>query len=823
MGVIYTRGQLKNFENDTEGANMKNRYIFLTVLYICLTFSLVSAVDTVGEPVAPEAVSPDFVPNPVLTLQPVLLAGPITVDGIVDSLWKQTTHFANFTEFEPSENKRPQVATGGYVAYDPEYLYVAFVCNDPQISQLRASLTDRDKMFNDDWVCVSIDPDNNGQKAYQFYVNARGVQGDKLWQANGTEDESFDLVWSANAQILDDGWTAELKIPFESLRFPNREKQSWRVHFTRQYPRENQYKYSWMPISANNSSFMGQGGKIEFKLAEGNAGQRSVEILPYLISTQNGYRSEDPADGEVGSWKSNTPEARAGFGLKYGFSSSLTADFTYNPDFSQIESDAGQISVNNPFALFFDEKRPFFQEGNEVYAVDLNSTGIAIDQYINFFYSRSINDPLLAGKVSGKSGKLSLGYTSAYDRNTPYIIPFEERTAVVASVENSYSNILRAKYDLGNQSSVGLTLTDRRLETDGSNSVAAIDAIFRLSEQYTFSAIAALTQTREPDNPALSSMIGNAPFKVGNRTYTSAFDGELFYGRLLRAKLNRNSRHWVYTLAFQDFSPGFRADNGFFQSNSLRAAEYIGGYFFRFENNPFFTSIRPRISLWRKYNYEGVVKDTGIRSSIVFNLRKQTVINLATFIFNRENLYGKQFGDARLTWFYIENNALKTLSANFFISTGKQINRLGRMGDPHNPFELVPGLNYNWAVTFKPVAQFSNGVEFQEFNLWTEYGGDKIVGQRILRNSFSYQLSRRMLVRLIGEFNIVDRHDSGASQIVRQKFFTLDPLFSYKLNAFSVFYLGGHFGAKNNFYLNWDDIRATEQSLFVKFQYLFRS
>jgi hypothetical protein len=193
-----------------------------------------------------------YSPNLKSTLRPLLLNQPIIIDGIIDSRWFQTACFKNFTEYEPAEYKRARVITAGYLAYDSDNLYISFICQDPDVDQIRASLSDRDKIFDDDWVCVSIDPDNDQQKAYEFYVNARGIQGDKLWQANGNEDESFDLVWQADAKIFEDYWTAEMKIPFESLRFPNNKDQDWLVHFIRHYPRENEYKFSWMPISANN-------------------------------------------------------------------------------------------------------------------------------------------------------------------------------------------------------------------------------------------------------------------------------------------------------------------------------------------------------------------------------------------------------------------------------------------------------------------------------------------------------------------------------------------------------------------------------------------
>ena len=774
-------------------------------------------------PVNPDRVEAEevFSPNPRLTLEPVLLTEPLTIDGVIDSAWKNCNCFANFTEFQPAENRRPPVGTSGYLTYDANNLYVAFVCEDPEISQLRASLTDRDKIFNDDWVCISIDPDNDQQKAYEFFVNARGIQADQLWQANGNEDVSYDLVWQSEAQIYENYWAAEVRIPFESLRFPNREEQDWSIHLTRHFPRENDYKFSWMPISANNNSYMGQAGRIQFTMPQVQTDSRTLEVLPFAIGTQQSYRNVQ-GDGTE-NWQREQLETRAGFGIKYGFSSNLTADFTYNPDFSQIESDAGQININNPFALFFSEKRPFFQEGSDIYVVDRNSTaGIAIDQFINLFYSRSINDPFYAGKISGRFGKVSVGYTAALDRSTPFIIPFEENTAVLATQERSYSNILRTRYDLGNQSQVGFILTDRRLLDSGSNSVAAVDASIRLSEKYTLTTLAGITYTREPDDPQLSAGL-NGSFEVDNKLKTATFDGESFYGRVLRAKINRDSRHWFATLAYQDFSPGFRADNGFIQSNSFRAAEYVGGYFFRFDDHPILTFIRPRMSVWRKYNYDGVVKDTGLRTSVVISLKNQTTVNASTFIFNRENLYGKQFGDARISWIYFENRALRSLAFNFFISGGRQINRLGMIGDPNNPFELVPSFNIQWGLTLIPSARLTDDLEYQDFKMWKSYGKDLIRGQKILRNTFAYQFSKRMFIRLIGEYNVVDYYSSSASRLVNRKYFTLDPMFSYKLNAFSVFYIGGHIGANNIYSTNINDLRMMNQSFFIKFQYFFRS
>ena len=185
-----------------------------------------------------------FQPNPILWLKPEASSRPLAENGRLDGEWPDGASFGGFSEYEPVENRKPAVDTRGTVAYDSQALDVAFVCGDPDLAKLRASLTDRGQMYQDDWVCVSIDPQGNHQAAYQFFVNPRGVQGDRLWQINGTVDQSHDLVFQSEARIQEGGWTAAMHIPFESLRFPGREDQHWLVHFTRHYPREHEYVYS---------------------------------------------------------------------------------------------------------------------------------------------------------------------------------------------------------------------------------------------------------------------------------------------------------------------------------------------------------------------------------------------------------------------------------------------------------------------------------------------------------------------------------------------------------------------------------------------------
>ncbi|MBN1481329.1 hypothetical protein EH223_03050 [candidate division KSB1 bacterium] len=762
----------------------------------------------------------NFRPNEKTAVLLRHFANPILVDGAIEETWYDQTPFDNFTEYQPVENRQPMVETRGFVGYDEKNIYVAFICSDPDMRQLRASYANRDLIFQDDWVCVTLDPTSSHQSAYQVYANARGIQGDRLWQLNGDEqDYSYDLVWHCDAQIHDSCWTVEMQIPFESLRFPDQQQQTWSVHLSRNYPRDNQYRFSWMPITQNNNSFMGQAGTLEFEMPKRES-QTALEFLPYALATYHQNLVENPAEVNFGTWKTEQPDTRAGFGFKYGLSSDMIVDLTYNPDFSQIESDAGQISINNPFALFFPERRPFFQEGSDVYVVDQFTQGIMLDQYVNLFYSRSINNPLVAGKLSGKAGNIALGYTTAIDRNTPYIIPFEESSAVLATDRQSVNNIARANYDFGNQSTLGFLASDRRGQPDGSNTVGSIDATIRLSEKLMLTGIAAFTHTQEPVDSLLSQQIGNRTFNLDSKTYTGAFDGESFNGSLLRAKLARASRHWTAAFAYQDFSPGFRAENGFVMTTGYHSYEATSGYAFRWENHKLFTTIEPRVTAWRRYNYAGLVKDTGASPTMRIDFHNQITWLIGGFLFNQENLRGKQFGHARQLWNFVNINATKSFSTQFYIRVGKEINRMGSEGNPYNPFDIVPSVRFNCAITVKPTARINNELQFTSFNLWRSFFDQPIMNQKIFRNILSYQLSRNLGLRYIVEYNIANVVNSANGTMLNFRNLSCEPLVSYKLNAFSVFYIGGFLGAKNNHYLDWHDVRFNDQSIYMKMQYL---
>jgi len=773
--------------------------------------------------------------NAPTTVQATRLDAPIEVDGHLEEAWLSSTRIGNFAEFSPTHLVEAVVPTEGYVAHSPTDLYVAFVCHDPQIDRLRASLTDRDQIFGDDFVGLAIDTYRDQQRAYEFFSNPHGVQGDMLWhasraedddgaiwQAHGGEDSSFDAVWESAGRIYDDRWVVEMRIPLSALRYPSRSDQDWGVHFVRVYPREDRHQFSWMPISQDNNSFMGQAGGLALTLDSGANSAHSLELMPYL----SGSRTDQLLDDGTGrgAWRSrnggplNAAE-RLGFTGKYTISSAATVDFAYRPDFSQIESDAGRVDVNQPWAFFYQERRPFFMEGSDIFQVDTPASGMVLD-VANLIYTRSINDPSVAAKTTGKVGKISYGYIAARDDNTPLILPLADGTIVRATSENSWSNIVRGKVEVAEQSHVGFAATNRRFDQGGHNTAAMVETNLRLSHNYTLSALGAATYTREPDDEDLSAIIPDLAFEVGDKTITADFDGQGFGGYVLKTSLIRQSRAWNFNLSYQDYSPGFRADNSAIFSNDGRLLHTQHTYSVHLDDHAVLNQVRPGAYVWRKTDYEGDVKDTGIRPSLLVAFKRQTFLNLGGFLYNREKFGGVKFGDARAIWGYLGTNAFEKISGVAFINRSESINRFGVVGSAHNPSDVVPTYQESANLTLRPTDKVTARLDYDSTRLWTRGDRELIVRQRILHGSLQYHVSKQVQLRLVGELGST-RRALAVEEYDNSRSFSLEPLVSYKLNPFTVFYLGGSWGGSEDPYRNHRGLSLTDQTIFTKFQYLY--
>ncbi|MCK4337737.1 MAG: carbohydrate binding family 9 domain-containing protein, partial [Candidatus Aminicenantes bacterium] len=354
-------------------------FLFIIISIPCMAFAASNKNDTY------HVVVPEFLKSP-------------KIDGKLEkALWEKAAVLESFTQYEPREGTEPSEKTVAYIGYDRKNLYIAIRCYDSDPKEIRRTLTQRDKVFGDDGITVYLDTFNDKKRAFAFEVNPCGVQSDGVYTETKRRrrgmgfnkiDKNWDTYFLANARIDKEGYTVEISIPFKSLRFPNSDHQIWGLQIMRNIQRKNEEIY-WHPRSRSINGFLIQAGEIRID-GELDTG-KNLEIMPVATGLKT--------TGEL-----FVPEA--GLNLKYGLTSDLTADLTLNPDFSQVEADMPQIDVNQRFALYYPEKRPFFLEGKDFF-----------DTPLELVYTRTIVNPDIGVKLTGKFGRTTVGFLSTYDTN----------------------------------------------------------------------------------------------------------------------------------------------------------------------------------------------------------------------------------------------------------------------------------------------------------------------------------------------------------------------------------------------------------------------
>jgi hypothetical protein len=453
-----------------------------------------------------------------LVATPRVLDVQVEIDGMLEeAVWSNAAVLSGFTQYDPSEGAPASQRTEVMVFASADAMYFAIRAFDDEPDRIRATLAQRDKIQEtDDYVRLILDTFDDQRRAYVFTVNPFGIQHDGLW-VEGKEgrfggfgdpiDDNPDFIWESSGRLEEWGYTVEVRVPFKSMRFRREPRQQWGVQVVRNIRRFG-FQESWSPITANQSNKLTQAGKL-MELQDLDPGL-FMEINPELTGKRVGLEDED-----TGEFSHENAEGDLGVNFTYGVTPNLRFDATYNPDFSQVEADAGHIAVNERFALFFPEKRPFFLEGTEIFNLPQQ-----------LVYTRTIVDPLGGTKLTGKVGGFDLGYLGAIDRPADSGDP------------NSFVNLFRARRDLGVASNVGLIYTDRTQSRDAYNRVGGIDTRLVFARRYTFTAMAS------------GSVTGDAP-------------GNSFGGSLMSARLERSGRNLSFEGGLEDSHPDFRAESGF--------------------------------------------------------------------------------------------------------------------------------------------------------------------------------------------------------------------------------------------------------------------
>ncbi len=741
------------------------------------------------------------------SVEPVRVTDAPRIDGrLDDAVWRRAARITEFVQQQPLDGAPATEETELYLAYDTQNLYfgVHVHYSDPVL--IRANRSDRDQTFSDDTITLYFDPFLDQQRAYVFSVNGYGVQSDAILdsstQAGGmggggrrsggggggrpgsgggggggrpggmsaslaaalggapTGDTSWDALFESSGTLVDDGWTAEMAIPFKSLRYPSRrrgERHRWGFQVVRTILSKNETDV-WAPISRDVAGFLPQMGLLDGLTDLSTS--RNLEILPTLTAIQFGS-----LDTGTGVFEDGDPDPEGGVNVKYGVTPNLTFDYTYNPDFSQIESDIPQIEVNQRFPLFYPELRPFFLEGQEIFQVP---------GQVNLVHTRTIVDPRQGAKLTGKVGNTTVGVLVANDE-APGLVDdvspdLQGRTAQVA--------IARARYDLYAESYLGVIATDREFG-DGFSRVGGVDGRFRLGRTSSVSFQAAASEHRN-DTDGYSS------------------------GPIFHLAYDRVGRNLSYSAAVDSVDPGFRTDTGFVQRVDTRVAQANVSYRWWPEN--WLVNWGPLASYSRNFDYEGILQDeqanVGVRGVLT-----NSIIWVAMANRDMERYEGIEFykTNAFLGGGFA---ASRRLSAGGFFNWGDQV----RYGD--DPF-LGSGATATLFASVRPMSRLNADLNFITSRLHDPRTAEQVFDVKIYRALTTYQFTNRLLLRNILEYNAF----SGTV--------AANLLFTYRVNAGTVFFVGydDHYQQGDlidSTVFPTMRFEQTNRAIFTKLSYLFR-
>ena len=314
---------------------------------------------------------------------------------LVDEL----TKVSGFIQREPSDGEPSKELTDVYLGYDDDNLYVIFVAFDNEPERVRARMGRRESIDrDDDLVWINLDTFNDERRGMVFQCNPYGIQRDSLFVSGVGEDESWDTLWYSRGERTAQGYVVWVALPFRSLRFSNEDQQTWGLLLERWIPRNNDWSF-WPQASSRIEGFFNQ---TAFMKLENIFPGRNIQLIPYAASRS--FRALDPELPDGPDFVEDFRDISVGLDAKFVTQDSLTLDATANPDFSQVESDEPQVTVNERFEVFFPERRPFFIENAQFFQTPLN-----------LVFTRRIADPLLGTRLTGKVGPWAIGALVAAD------------------------------------------------------------------------------------------------------------------------------------------------------------------------------------------------------------------------------------------------------------------------------------------------------------------------------------------------------------------------------------------------------------------------
>jgi hypothetical protein len=715
---------------------------------------------------------------------------PPRIDGVLDdAVWVRAAKLVGFTESEPNPGITPADTTIGFVAYDRDKLYFAVIAKGNS-RRRRATVTPRDNAFigpGDDGITLRLDTFHDNRRAYVLEVNPRGVQQDGVAREGAGTSMQEDFVWDAAGVNTDSGYVIEVAIPFTSLHFPNTDSFDIGFNLLRHYALGSGDD-SWSPRRRGNPCEICQQGVL--KGIRDVATRKTLDLRPYIVGARAGERLYDVTsvpDGEQtwptlapGRWQRTEDQRRAGADARFAVARSYEINATIHPDFSQIEASPEQVRVNQRFAIYYGERRPFFTAGSNAFA----TAGDGIGRLGSLFYSRNVVDPSVGARLTGQSGGLSVAGLYAHDAHPVYYhySGFESSGVDQSAPGAAEVGVLRLKQNLGDDSYAGV-LVSRRQHGGGQNQLIGGDVRLRagrftmlLDAFHGADSLPAVLQAPATDGSCVQGYT-----RSGDHCRSDLYNGSASDGSLLRSEILYTDANLDLSLAAARVTPGFRDQLG---SISRVGIQYLGAgaNFRQYVRRAGLRDVREDVMIATTRDAAGNLLDYDIRPSVRIGWMQGTAVGFSSR-FSHTTFLGQELATKELG-----------ISTGLRISTGLYVETDLRAGD-HIIYDfsdprIGKGASGNLTVFYRPIPGILINPRYTHITTSESWGGNRVADADLFVMTAQYQHTPRLGFRWFTQFS------DQASQLVENPFSQRDAylnssiLVGYELISTSFLYIG---------------------------------
>lgn len=647
-----------------------------------------------------------------------------------------------FRQKEPGDGTPASQDTTAYLSYDDQYLYAIYVAKDKDPSQIHARLSKREDIVGDDAVELDIDTFHDHQRYFRFLVNPYGVQLDARHTEGQDDDFNFDTQWESEGKLTPAGYVVKIAIPFKSLRYPATDIQHWGIAVGRIIARNNEFSY-WPTITEKQSNIAAQLAVAD--LAAPADGHSNLQLNPYV----NIGRSRSlNVDTSPLSW-TDSNDSRIGLDAKWVLSNSFAIDATLHPDFSQVESDTPQATVDKRYEVLYPEKRPFFLE---------NASTFQTPQPL--FFSRRILNPGYGLRATGHTDDWTLGALAIDDKGPGENLAKSD----VNAGKDAHVFVARAQRDFAGGSNVGLILTDRSLG-NASDQVLGADLHYQWNDQWAVNAQLARSQSRLSDSTRNQG--GLRYLELKRTDHTSFYSGRLI-----------------------DIDPNFDTTLGFLPRTDIRQLNQVLGLFKFVEDHPFVQSYGSVFTAITTVNHAGVLQDRSLDAALAVSMTRNT--NLELHAINAYEYYltkGFQKNGAQIvfttSWF-------NWLDVNMTLDNQPVINYVAADGAP-NFAGAAHALSLDVVVRPSPRWRIEELLLYNDLRsretLASQAADTNVYRDTLSRTTFAYQHNRFLGARVILDYSVL-RTNPVLSGLSAGKHLNTDIQVNYILSPGTAIYAG---------------------------------